>query len=277
MPTIVDTLRSRGIGTGVGLSVKDKQALIDAVNAADLDNDLTKIDVITKLQALVPTLGLTNASTWGQIRTAIASIPKRDGDTVALSSQISGTTLRLLATAGYRDGIDDFVTLTDADFLSANILTGRVVHGLAGTATSDASAVAADLAPGKTAYVNGVKITGNSTSKRLATGNLNVSNNQGTGSANLTVTGTVSGLSFTPSQIFVLISAGTTYSLEGNGVCASGNLLNVNLVYKDNDSSHGGGTQSVSISRIFRPGGFDVTATCTYGNKISMTNYIAIE
>jgi hypothetical protein len=49
----------------------------------------------------------------------------------------------------------------DADLAVGNIAVGKTIFGLAGTYTSDANAVAADIATGKTAYVNGVKITGN--------------------------------------------------------------------------------------------------------------------
>lgn len=41
------------------------------------------------------------------------------------------------------------------------ILTGQEIVGVIGTATSDANAIATDIEDNKTAYVNGVKITGN--------------------------------------------------------------------------------------------------------------------
>jgi hypothetical protein len=55
------------------------------------------------------------------------------GDTACTSSSIDGTTLKLLATVGYRDGVDDNVTLTDADFIAANIKDGVTIFGLLGT------------------------------------------------------------------------------------------------------------------------------------------------
>ena len=61
-------------------------------------------------------------------------ITERQGDNVALASSISGTTLKLLAPEGGYDGIDDNVTITDANFTAANILSGKSVFGLAGTA-----------------------------------------------------------------------------------------------------------------------------------------------
>jgi hypothetical protein len=62
----------------------------------------------------------------------------RAGDTAALSSSVSGTTLKLLASDGYRDGVDDNVTITDADFAAANILSGKTIFGVAGTAVNGA-------------------------------------------------------------------------------------------------------------------------------------------
>ena len=48
----------------------------------------------------------------------------------------------------------------DADLVPANIKKGVSIFGVTGTYTSDGTAAAADIAKGKTAYVNGVKVTG---------------------------------------------------------------------------------------------------------------------
>jgi hypothetical protein len=61
------------------------------------------------------------------------SMPNRAGDTAALSSVVSGTTLKLLASQGYRDGVDDYVTITDPDFIASNIRSGVNLFGLVGT------------------------------------------------------------------------------------------------------------------------------------------------
>lgn len=63
----------------------------------------------------------------------IGTMPDRAGDTACLSSSVSGTTLKLLASNGYRDGVDDNVTITDADFIAANIPNGINIFGLAGS------------------------------------------------------------------------------------------------------------------------------------------------
>ncbi|WP_211093588.1 hypothetical protein [Cohnella fermenti] len=61
------------------------------------------------------------------------SMVNRSGETSALSSSISGTTLRLLASQGYRNGASDYVTISDNNFLSANIRKNISVLGLMGT------------------------------------------------------------------------------------------------------------------------------------------------
>lgn len=63
----------------------------------------------------------------------VGTMVDRAGDTEALSSAVSGTTLRLRASEGYRDGVNDFVTLTDSNFIASNIKSGVTIHGLTGT------------------------------------------------------------------------------------------------------------------------------------------------
>ncbi|WP_207669389.1 hypothetical protein [Dehalobacter sp. 14DCB1] len=59
-------------------------------------------------------------------------MPNRAGETAALSSEVSGTTLKLLASDGYRDGVDDKVTIMDADFVAENIKSGVNIFGIDG-------------------------------------------------------------------------------------------------------------------------------------------------
>jgi hypothetical protein len=61
------------------------------------------------------------------------SVPNRAGDTAALASSVVGTMLKLRASNGYRDGVDDNVTITDADFIAANIRKDINLLGLVGT------------------------------------------------------------------------------------------------------------------------------------------------
>lgn len=61
------------------------------------------------------------------------TMPDRSGDTAAVSSAVSGTTLRLRASEGYRDGTNDYVTITDGDFVAGNIRDGVNLFGKFGT------------------------------------------------------------------------------------------------------------------------------------------------
>ena len=61
--------------------------------------------------------------------------------------------------AGYYNATT--LSAVDADLAAGNIAVSTVIFGVTGTYTNDATAVAADMLSGKTAYVNGVKITGN--------------------------------------------------------------------------------------------------------------------
>jgi hypothetical protein len=85
----------------------------------------------------------------------------RSGDTTAVSSSLVGTTLKLLASTGYRDGINDFVTITDANHISANIKSGVTNLGVTGTYTDTANApTAGQILTGKVIFANGQEITG---------------------------------------------------------------------------------------------------------------------
>ncbi len=57
----------------------------------------------------------------------------------------------------------------DANLVAGNIKAGTSIFGVSGTFTSDANAAAANILSGKTAYVNGTKITGTIPSKTAAT------------------------------------------------------------------------------------------------------------
>lgn len=61
---------------------------------------------------------------------------------------------------GY-NGLSSVSYSLDTSVVNAgNIKTGSSILGVSGTFTSDANATASDILSGKTAYVNGVKITG---------------------------------------------------------------------------------------------------------------------
>ncbi|MDI4648513.1 hypothetical protein [Cohnella hashimotonis] len=70
--------------------------------------------------------GTTIAGTTG-------TMPNRSGDTPMLSYSVSGQTLRLLPSLGYRNGTSDYVTITDSNFQAANIRKNVSIMGVAGT------------------------------------------------------------------------------------------------------------------------------------------------
>jgi len=94
--------------------------------------------------------GKTASTDAGEIT---GTMPDRAGDTASLSSSVSGTTLKLRASEGYRDGTNDNVTITDADFVASNILSGKNIFGV------DGSAVAGKPIAYGNSFSSGVKIT----------------------------------------------------------------------------------------------------------------------
>jgi len=99
------------------------------------------------------------------------TMPNNAGAVASVSASITaGTTLSVIPATGYTDGIDDTSTIdlttVDADLVTDNILAGVTILGVAGKTevvdTTEAvnAAVAGDIANGKVAFVNGVKITG---------------------------------------------------------------------------------------------------------------------
>lgn len=147
------------IATPVSQAFADLVAVITAITrkTAQTYNPSTSVQTIAAGQYLAGTQ--TIAATTGTATTAnvlatktfnsasgigqTGAMPNRAGDTACLSSSVSGTTLKLLASNGYRDGVDDNVTITDANFVTGN-LRGTVL-GLTGTCKRWASGTASSL------------------------------------------------------------------------------------------------------------------------------------
>ena len=79
--------------------------------------------------------------------------------TVAASELVSGT-LNITDTSSTDVTNYANAQVVDTNLIAANIASGTSILGISGTFTSDADATAPDILEGKTAYVNGVKITG---------------------------------------------------------------------------------------------------------------------
>lgn len=99
------------------------------------------------------------------------TMPNNAGDVAAVSAHMGATTnLHVVPAAGYTDGSDDAATIdlatVDADLVTGNIKSGVTILGVAGKTevvdTTEAvnAAAEADIAVGKFAWVNGVRITG---------------------------------------------------------------------------------------------------------------------
>lgn len=118
---------------------------------------------------------------------ATGTMPNRSGTTNAISSTIGGTSLYLLPSEGYRDGVDDYVGITDADFVASNILNGVNIFGLTG------SAIKKDFYS-----VNNPSVTGNNT---IPVGGLTT-----------TFSITLSGFNFTPRTAIVEMDSTSYFS-----------------------------------------------------------------
>ncbi len=64
----------------------------------------------------------------------------------------------------------------DENLVAGNVRAGKSIFGVAGSFTSDANATAADMLLGKTAYVNGAKVTGTITSTAFEDANFSITN-----------------------------------------------------------------------------------------------------
>jgi len=61
------------------------------------------------------------------------TMPNNAGDVAAESYHRDSTSLHIVPAEGYTDGIDDATTITDANFIAANIKLGVTIFGLEGT------------------------------------------------------------------------------------------------------------------------------------------------
>lgn len=113
---------------------------------------------------------LTNKTAYVKGQKITGSMPDRRGNNqTAEDRYATEQNLYLKPPKGYYDpngdssipgNIGGWLKVTDSNYIAANIAKGKTVLGLNGTYTSDANATASDIKSGKTAYVNGVKITG---------------------------------------------------------------------------------------------------------------------
>lgn len=175
--TKADTAISR-IGTLTNLQTSNKTDLVQALNENFTNANNGKSAIATAVNGKG---GTANASmTFSQLASAVTGIPNIDeatGDAVASNvlagktfsndvgngivgtmpdragvnsstqNSIVGTTLRFRPPTGYYDGVDDLVSVTDADFIAGNIKSGVDLFGLVGTLVDGT---------GKKSYASGV-------------------------------------------------------------------------------------------------------------------------
>ncbi len=98
--------------------------------------------------------------------TITGTMPDNNGDVAAVSSHAAGTSIHVVPAEGYTDGVTDATVITDADFVTGNIRATINIFGIAGktevvdTTEGAEGAIAAEIALGKKAWVNGIEITG---------------------------------------------------------------------------------------------------------------------
>ena len=111
---------------------------------------------LTKSVSVTPsvTAGYIASGTTGNANVSLtASVTTKAAATIT-----PGTSNQTIASGTYLTGTQTISG--DADLVAGNIKTGVNIFGVAGSYTSDATAAAADILDGETAYVNGSKITG---------------------------------------------------------------------------------------------------------------------
>ncbi len=101
------------------------------------------------------------------------TMPSKNGSSQATKVSANASNVYMVFPYGYYPAENHFSTANSSEVYASNanvasaigltsgkLLQGQTVLGITGTGTSDATATAADISSGKTAYVNGQKITG---------------------------------------------------------------------------------------------------------------------
>lgn len=173
---VIEAAATGAVGTAKSLMAYVKQLVtsINDIHDTDLPAISSKIDAGFALtgDAVVGNVLASKTFYKDNYQTKLTgTMPNNAGDVASVSAHMdAGTVLHVVPAAGYTDGSDDATTVdlttVDADLVTGNIKSGVTILGVAGKTevvdTTEAGSPAAegDIASGKVAFVNGVKITG---------------------------------------------------------------------------------------------------------------------
>lgn len=127
-----------------------------------------------------------------------------------LKMQSPSGTINITTTAKTDVSSYEYAQIQDNNLVASNIKAGVTILGINGTYTSDATATASDIKSGKTAYINGAKVTGTHTDF--------------TPSGNATTSQVLKGATFYSDSTTKLIGTMETYS--GSTTITANTILN---------------------------------------------------
>lgn len=143
------------------------QVTVEASSGSTINNQNKTVSPTESKQTVTADSGYTGLGTVTV--NAISSTYVGSGVTKKAAATITpGTSNQTISSGTYLTGTQTIAG--DADLTAANIKNGVQIFGVTGTYTSDANAAATDIVSGKTAYVNGSKLTGSLVINKYYTG-----------------------------------------------------------------------------------------------------------